>query len=403
MRPSASRYILSVVAALALCFVPLLHVGAEEPPLLFGTSTATTGPAKQLGLEMSTGMKMAFAEANETGGINGRELKLIVRDDGYEPQRTVENLQDLIHKDRVLALVGNVGTPTTLTALPILAREKIVLFGPFTGAAPLRKPPYEEYVINYRASYAEEIEKILSFLIEELDYAAEEIALFTQRDSFGDAGYESAINSFRAYGLSDKSKIAHARFERNTLNVESGIARLMLRSHEPRALLMIAPYAQVGQIVHLCRENNFDPHFFTVSFAGSHALSRVLQHEGDRIFVTEVVPNLPNEAPILSEFADAYKKHTPNTEASNVHLEGFIVGKTLINALLRVDGEVSRATVKSALESLDEEDIGLGFPLTISPTEHQASHRVWLSVVRKGSVQPLAWDNLSGYVEGVLP
>ena len=82
----------------------------EKAPLVFGSSTALSGPAANLGIEMSQGMRAAFDEQNERGGIQGRALRLLALDDGYEPERAVPNMHTLINENEVLALVGNVGT-----------------------------------------------------------------------------------------------------------------------------------------------------------------------------------------------------------------------------------------------------------------------------------------------------
>ncbi|WP_394391756.1 ABC transporter substrate-binding protein [Shewanella woodyi] len=95
--------------------------GQEE--ILLGMSTALSGPAEQLGKNMLLGINMQFAKENDQGGINGRQLRLIAMDDGYEPNRTAPNMRTLIEQDKVLAVIGNVGTPTAISAIPI-ANEK---------------------------------------------------------------------------------------------------------------------------------------------------------------------------------------------------------------------------------------------------------------------------------------
>src|SRR5207248_3035887 len=83
-------------------------------------------------------------------------LPLIAVDDGYEPSRTVEAMKQLVEKDHVAGVIGNVGTPTAAVAAPYAVDHKVLFFGPFTGAPLLRKDPPDRYVFNYRASYAEE-------------------------------------------------------------------------------------------------------------------------------------------------------------------------------------------------------------------------------------------------------
>ena len=92
---------------------------ADGSPIKLGMSTALGGPAGHLGTNMRDGIEVALAEANGGGGVQGRELKLVALDDGYEPERTVPNMWQLINEENVLAIVGNVGTPTAVSAIPL--------------------------------------------------------------------------------------------------------------------------------------------------------------------------------------------------------------------------------------------------------------------------------------------
>ena len=114
---------------------------ADLKPLQFGMSTALSGPAAELGINMRDGLLIAFDRSNRSGGIRGRDLRLRVLDDAYEPNQTVQNLKQLVVDPRILAIVGNVGTPTAIAALPIIRQHQILFFAPFTGAGVLRRSP----------------------------------------------------------------------------------------------------------------------------------------------------------------------------------------------------------------------------------------------------------------------
>ncbi|MCP4041824.1 MAG: ABC transporter substrate-binding protein, partial [Gammaproteobacteria bacterium] len=130
-------------------------------------STALSGPAADLGKAMLQGVKAGLEQANRSGGVQGRKLRLIAMDDGYEPSRTAPNMHRLIDIDQVLAVIGNVGTPTAIAAIPIANQGKTLLFAPFTGAGVLRKSPPDRYIINYRASYAEETAAMIDALMDD--------------------------------------------------------------------------------------------------------------------------------------------------------------------------------------------------------------------------------------------
>ena len=105
----------------ALCWLLLLagpaqadEIGVTADRILFGQAAAMSGPSSALGLKMRQGILAAFAEVNAKGGVHGRKLELISRDDGYDPDRSVLQTFRLIDEDKVFALIGAVGTPTSL-------------------------------------------------------------------------------------------------------------------------------------------------------------------------------------------------------------------------------------------------------------------------------------------------
>ncbi len=109
--------------------------------ILLGMSTALSGPAAELGKEMRRGVLAGLEYANRAGGVNGRALRLIAMDDGYEPSRTAPNMHKLLEEDRVLAIIGNVGTPTAIASLPLIREQRTLFFAPFSGAGGLRRNP----------------------------------------------------------------------------------------------------------------------------------------------------------------------------------------------------------------------------------------------------------------------
>src|SRR5687767_7677239 len=127
----------TLFATLALA-ASTLALAQSEGPIVLGQSVALTGPAAQLGLDMKLGATLYFDKVNAQGGVHGRKIVLKTLDDGYEPPRAVANTKKLIEEDRVFALFGYVGTPTTQAVIPIFTEARVPYFGAFTGAELLR-------------------------------------------------------------------------------------------------------------------------------------------------------------------------------------------------------------------------------------------------------------------------
>jgi branched-chain amino acid transport system substrate-binding protein len=380
----------------------MMQVSGAEPATenVLGMSAAFTGSAGELGKDMQRGILAGLERANRNGGVNGRSLRLIALDDGYEPTRTDPNIRQLIEKDNVLALIGNVGTPTAMIAVPLVNEQKTLLFGAFSGGPVLRNSPSDRYVINFRASYAEEIAAMLDALIDSAGLKPEEIAFFTQRDSYGDAGFKLGMTALERHGLSNPKTILHVGYERNTLAVEGAVASLLWAESPPRAIVMVGAYAPCAKFIRLCQEAELSPLFLSVSFVGSRALANAVGHTAARIIVTQVVPDPWDETlPLVREYRADLKAMDPWAAAGFGDLEGYIAARILTLALEKIPGPPTRETVIDALEGMGKFDIGLGEPLFLSAAEHQASHRVWPTLLEQGIFAPFQWSAIADLVK----
>jgi ABC-type branched-subunit amino acid transport system substrate-binding protein len=384
-------------SAVLLALLPGGPVHADEDAdneIVLGMSTALTGPAAELGQNVRAGVLAAVEEANRAGGIRGRKLRLIALDDGYEPVRTGPNMRKLIDEHKVLAIIGNVGTPTAVAAIPIANESKTPFFGAFTGAGVLRKSPPDRYVVNYRASYAEETAAMVDALVERAGLEPEEIAFFTQRDAYGDAGFTGGITALKKHGLEGEQQVAHGRYERNTLAVEGGLAEILQADPPPRAVIMVGAYAPCAQFIRLAKDCGLSVRFLNVSFVGTAPLARSLGEAGDGVIITQVVPHLEADLPIVREYREALRSRDASVRPTFGSLEGYIAARILIRALKTADTTLTRDAVVDALERLGEFDLGIGIPLQLSRAEHQASHAVWPTVLRGGKITSLEWKEL---------
>jgi ABC-type branched-subunit amino acid transport system substrate-binding protein len=382
----------AVVAAAGSVFGFVQNEPGDE--IVLGMSTALTGPAAALGQNMRAGVSAALEEANRQGGIGGRKLRLVALDDGYEPARTAPNMRRLIQEENVVAVVGNVGTPTAVAAIPIAIESRTPFFGAFTGAGVLRKTPPDRYVVNYRASYAEETAAMVDGLIEHAGLRPEEVAFFTQRDAYGDAGYVGGIAALKRHGLKDEGSIAHGRYERNTLDVENALADILQVDPMPRAVIMVGAYAPCAKFIDLGRDLGLDAWYLNVSFVGAEPLGRELGEKGDGVIVTQVVPHFDADLALVRRYRDALRAVDAKAAPTFGSLEGYVATTILLKALAAIDGPVDRESVIDALEALGSFDLGLGVALELGSSKHQACHDVWPTRLEDGHAVPFEWSEL---------
>jgi ABC-type branched-subunit amino acid transport system substrate-binding protein len=365
------------------------------PDLVFGMSAALSGPAKELGRAMKTGIEVAFAVANDSGGVHGRNLRLVALDDGYEPTRTIEAMKELAEKHHVFGFIGNVGTPTSAVAAPYAVEHKMLFFGAFTGAKLLRKEPPDRYVFNYRASYVEETSAMVKWLVEVKRVSAPEIAVFAQEDSYGDAGFEGVAKAMRRYRR-DPAKILRVGYKRNTSDVAEAVAEIS-RAKKLRAVVMVATYRAAAKFIEKLRDKNTDLIFTNVSFVGSTALAEELVQLGPKYaqgaIVTQVVPLPQSNASAVLHYQDQLKKYAPGEKPDFVSLEGYLSGQLLVEGLRRAGVSADTEKVVDALENIRGLDLGTGAPISFGMSEHQGSHKVWGTVLdEKGSFSTIEMD-----------
>jgi ABC-type branched-subunit amino acid transport system substrate-binding protein len=366
-----------------------ITVNAEE--ILVGMSTALSGSAQNLGKGMKLGIETYFKKINSTGGVNGNTLKLIAYDDGYEPNKCAVNMRKLIDEDNVLAVIGNVGTSTAIVSVPIVNERKILLFGAFSGAGVLRKTPPDRYIINYRASYAEETAAMVAGFIE-MGIKPSEIAFFTQNDGYGDAGYYGGVEALKAQGYAKAEDLAHGRYTRNTVNVEDGVVTIVYAN--PRAVIMVGAYTPCAKFIKLAREFLPDTIYANVSFVGSIPLAKELESAGEGVIVTQVVPHFESTLPGVVEFRQDLATYSAGGDAGFVALEGYLTAKIFVEGLKRAGTSSTRESIVDALEGLNGLDIGIGGSVSYSKTHHQASHQVWPTIIKNGKYVSLNWVDL---------
>jgi len=354
-----------------------------------------TGASKELGRQMKVGLEVAFASANADGGVNGRQLRLVALDDGYEPSRTAEVMRELSDKRGVFGFVGNVGTPTAAVALPYALSRQMLFFTPFTGASLLRKDPPDRTVFNYRASYLEETATIVRYLVEVRRIRPDQIAVFAQNDSYGDAGYQGVVRTLRQFRRDGTT--LKVTYERNTTDVASAGARILERKDRIKAVVMVATYRAAARFIEQVRSQRPQMLFTNVSFVGSQALAEELMQLGPRfaegIIVTQVVPLPTSRSTAMLRYQEALALYAPGEKPDFVSLEGYVDGNLLVEGLRRAGRALTTDSLVKALEDVRGLDLGLGTSLSFGPMEHQASHKVWGTVLdRTGNYQMLDLD-----------
>lgn len=366
-------------AKVILFLLLLSQISSNE--IKIGMSADFSSSISYLGNNMKIGVLSYLNSVNETSQT---KFKLISYDDKYNPLIASQNVRKLISEDKVIAFLGNVGTPTANVVIPILNDKKVVLLGAYSGGNSLREKNSNEYIFNYRASYSQEAYLIAKKLFE-LGIKANEIAVFSQNDTYGDSGYYGVVKALQEKGFADIRNLVHGRYTRGTLNIESALSKMLDFDVNFKAIILVSVDEPSIKFIKYAKEDFPKVKFITLSPTDIKKLSKKLPLYVNDIYTTQVVPLLlKNEnVPIVEEYKRDLKKYYPKEEANLISFEGYIIAKLFVKSLEGLDkNALTSEKIYKVLKEKKNIDIGLAYSSSFQNSSHQYSNKVWLTTVR---------------------
>ncbi len=378
----------TIVLALGTAVFGEVVPGVTEKEIVVGSCAVLTGPASALGTETVRGAEAYINKVNKAGGVNGRTIKLLSCDDGYEPAKAIECFNRL-KKENVFCAGFFVGTPTAAKHAPMAEAAKLPIVGLFTGAQFLREP-FKRYVVNVRASYFDEARTQIESL---WALGMKKVAVIYQDDAFGAAVLEGVKRALQPHGA---APVALGSFARNTLDVDNGIN--LVKGAAPDAVVLVGPYKPVAEIVKRSKAGGWSPLFTTVSFVGTEAFIKEAGPAGDGTVITQVVPPVTrSDLPTVAAYAADLKASFPDAAPSFASLEGYVDAMVLVEGLKRAGKDLTREKLVDAIDGMSDFDAGLGAQLKLNygPTQHKGFDQVYTTVVRNGQTAVIAdWKEL---------
>jgi branched-chain amino acid transport system substrate-binding protein len=371
----AGRFLLNLALLASLALVPSAAAGAEvgvgPRTILVGQSAAFSGPAGLLGREFREGAHEVFDQVNAQGGIHGRQVVMVYRDDRYDPDLARRNTEELINREKVFTLFGYVGTPTLMAALPLLQRHGMPLVAPVTGAQVARMP-LQPLIFNIRASYHQEMEAIVRYL---LRYGRRDIAIVYQNDAYGQDGLRGAQLALQRRGLQPVLSVPVARQSTDNDTVARRVALA-----RPDAVVIVSAYGTAASFIGQLRRHGSQAQVLNLSFVGSNALASALPPSlRHGVGISQVVP-FPWDAriPVVRDYQNTIRRNRSQSRFGFSSLEGYLAATVLVKALEAAGPDPTRARFIQAMESLGTLDLG-GYRVRLSPTNHNGGDLVQLT------------------------
>lgn len=376
--------------------------GVTDTEVVLGERSAFSGPAAGLGVELWRGAQAAFAEANAAGGVHGRQVRMVLADDQYDPEKAAPAALELLTRQRVFALFGGVGTPTLQKALPVLLKfhrsNGAFQFSNFTGAQPQRERPYDAVVLNVRASYRQETAAMVDALVAA---GRRRIGIFVQDDSFGASGRDGVARALQRHGLRVAADTTYRRGQ--AYDVSAAPQLKLLRAAGVDAIIAVGTSAPCAALVRDARRSGLELPIHAVSFVGADQLLALLQREREprlfeRLLVTQVVPSYNDTSlPLVREYRAAMDRfrpsvpervgglpyageYRPEAAYSFGSLEGYLNARAFLAVLRKTGRALTRESFLAAADGMGRFDVGLGaVQAELGPQRHQALDAVWFT------------------------
>jgi ABC-type branched-subunit amino acid transport system substrate-binding protein len=373
IKPSKFASLVSIAALSLVC-------ARADAQIRIGQTSGFTGPVATSVAEINVGAKLYIDHVNAEGGIGGQSIELVSLDDKNQPALTVENANKLVADPKVVALFLNRGTPHTTAMMPVLAQAKIVLLAPSTGAMSLHNP-VNPWIFNVRATYQAETERLTRHLgMTKLDT----VALCYVDDSFGTDALQGALKVFKE---GNTKPVVQEAIDKAKPDYSACVQKII--ANKQLGAVFIGTPVSVATGVKALRAAGSTITVATLSNNAASGFIKELGLQATGVVVSQVFPSERSLAtPMIAEAsklaaAKDVKQLTP------AMIEGFAAAKVLVVALKKAaadtkGGPITRASIKKALESFHDVDIGGGrggVGLSYSPTDHSGLEYVDLSYI----------------------
>lgn len=360
---------------LALATTPTLGQvpGVSARSIVIGQSTPLTGSNAELGNDIRNGALAYLQKVNDAGGVHGRRIELVTLDDDNKVPRAEANTKKLVEEQGVFALFGYPSATLSRPALPFVAKHGVPFLGPFTGADPMRV--FNKNVYNMRASYADELEKIVDHFV---PLGVKRFSIVYYDDVVGRENLSAVDRALKARGL---TAVSHAAFkDRAKPDIAAGVKQVA--SGQPDVVILTTLYKTTSDFIKLARASGMGASMVSNSFPGASPLAKELGGKvgAGTIVATVVPPPTKRALPIVQEYQAAIEKQLGKKDWSFTSLESYIGAKVMVEAIRRAGPKLTREGFMRELDNMKGYDVG-GYFVSFSPSNHNGSSFVELTVI----------------------
>jgi len=378
-----------IVASLALASGAALaqSQGVSKNEIVIGSIQDLSGPIAGFGKQIRSGMMLRVDEANEQGGVNGRKLKLLVEDSGYEPRRAVLAAQKLVNQDKIFAMVGHIGTAQNMAAMPVQFEKNVINFFPVTAARQMYEP-FHRLKYSFAATYYDQMKVVVPKLVKEKN--AKRVCAMYQDDEFGLEVFRGAEDGLKGMGLQMTDQTT---FKRGATDFASQMQKLAA-SQCDLVVLGTLIRETIGGIA-TARRLGFNPTFVGSSGAYTDLIHKLGGPAMNGLYAAMSVqhPYLDETSQPLRFWANKYKTQF-NEDPTVFSVYGYSVVDAFIRAASKAGPNLNTDSFIKAMDTMViPPDIFGSAQMTFSPTKRLGSNATRLS-----QLQDNRWKVVSDYM-----
>lgn len=360
----------------------LLAMTSYAEELRLGFTGPLSGPSAKLGEELVQGIELGFTRINESHQLP-YQLRLVTKDDGYEPKHTPVLIRQMIDQNNIVGLISSVGTPTIISAIPTLQQFQIPLISPISGSSALKQDTISSLIFTQRASYHDEAKLLAKTVVEQFGIAPNDMAVYIQKDSYGEGTLRSLTEALKPYGLNNSNDILKLYYTRNHPSAEEAVAKILAQAKQPKAIFLISTYPAATELITLMSQVGVMPLFVTFSFVSHDTLIKQIRHTEAQILSSLVRPCMDqNRYPMVKEFFEDVMRYGSVKTATPVELEGYLAARYVEAALLHQasDSAPNRAEFLALLSQYEKSRQAQVTSQPMNDASERAQFPIWLEL-----------------------
>ena len=327
--------------------------GASDKEIRIGNTVPYSGPASAYGIP-GKAMAAVFDKINADGGINGRKIKFISLDDGYNPAKTVEQVRKLVEEEEVLLMLSPLGTAQNTAIHKYMNQKKVPHLFLNTGANKWGDPKNFPWTMGFIPSYFTEGRAFAKHILANKPNA--KIGVLYQNDDFGKDYLKGVLD-----GLGDKAKtmiVSQLTFEVTDPTVDSQLATL--KGAGADTFINISTPKFAAQSIRKVSEMGWKPAHYLVSVSTS--VSSVFKPAGfengqgviSSAYLRDPADQAIHNTKEYQEYAALIKKYYPGGDVDDsLTANGYTIAQTMVEVLKRAGDNLTRENIMKVAANLD--------------------------------------------------